>query len=171
MPFRNSCYDMNNLVHSLTAELNSNFGGKMSNQILGTYTKIADERGSDSSIFPMVDILKDGDMFMTAGYELYTYNNAVHNDIWTLTDNFTMNLDKHVITAGLAYEHQYVGNSFMSSGLGYYRYNSLEDFKTEQPPSCTRLPTATVAKTSLLPNFLSDSSLLTCRICGASLPI
>mgnify|MGYP000025436209 CR=1 FL=1 len=61
---------MNNLVHSLTAELNSNFGGKMSNQILGTYTKIADERGSDSSIFPMVDILKDGDMFMTAGYEL-----------------------------------------------------------------------------------------------------
>ncbi|MFR3425120.1 MAG: TonB-dependent receptor domain-containing protein [Phocaeicola coprocola] len=135
MPFRNSCYDMNNLVHSLTAELNSNFGGKMSNQILGTYTKIADERGSDSSIFPMVDILKDGDMFMTAGYELYTYNNAVHNDIWTITDNFTMNLDKHVLTAGLSYEHQYVGNSFMACGLGYYRYNSLEDFRNGSAPT------------------------------------
>lgn len=24
-----------------------------------------------------------------------------------------MNLDKHVLTAGLSYEHQYVGNSFM----------------------------------------------------------
>ena len=135
MPFRNSCYDMNNLVHSLTAELNSNFGGKMSNQILGTYTKIADERGSDSSIFPMVDILKDGDMFMTAGYELYTYNNAVHNDIWTITDNLTMNLDKHVLTAGLSYEHQYVGNSFMACGLGYYRYNSLEDFRNGSAPT------------------------------------
>lgn len=134
LPFRNSCYDMNNLVHSLTAELNSNFGGKMSNQILGTFTKIKDERGSDSSLFPMVDILKDGDMFMTAGYELYTYNNAVENNIWTLTDNFTWNLDKHVLTAGLSYEHQYVSNSFMGCGLGYYRYDSFDDFKNEAAP-------------------------------------
>lgn len=135
LPFRNSCYDMNNLVHSLTAELNSNFGGKMSNQILSTFTKISDERGSDSSLFPMVDILKDGDMFMTAGYELFTYNNAVKNNIWTLTDNFTLNLEKHAITAGISYEHQYVGNSFMSYGLGYYRYDSLDDFKNGAAPS------------------------------------
>lgn len=134
LPFRNSCYEMNNLVHSLTAELNSNFGGKMSNQVLATLTKIKDERGSDSSLFPMVDILKDGDMFMTAGYELYTYNNAVANDIWTLTDNFTLNLDKHILTAGLSYESQYVSNSFMGCGLGYYRYNSFDDFKNGAAP-------------------------------------
>lgn len=136
LPFRNSCYDMNNLVHSLTAELNSNFkGGKMSNQVLATFTKIADERASDSSLFPMVDILKDGDMFMTAGYELFTYNNAVANNVWTLTDNFSWNLDRHAITAGLSYEHQYVSNSFMSYGLGYYRYDSLEDFEQGAAPS------------------------------------
>lgn len=135
LPFRNSCYDMNNLVHSLTAELNSNISGKMSNQVLATFTSIKDERGSDSSPFPLVDILKDGDMFMTAGYELYTYNNAVNNNIWTLTDNFTWNLDKHVLTAGLSYEHQYVSNSFMGCGLGYYRYNSFDDFKNGAAPA------------------------------------
>lgn len=136
LPFRNSCYDMNNLVHSLTGELNTNFNnGKMSNQVLATFTKIADERASDSAPFPMIDILKDGDMFMTAGYELYTYNNAVANKVWTLTDNFSWNLDKHAITAGLSYEHQYVSNSFMSFGLGYYRYNSLEDFKNGAAPA------------------------------------
>lgn len=135
LPFRNSCYDMNNLVHSLTGELNSNFGGRMSNQVLATFTAIKDERGSDSSPFPLVDILKDGDMFMTAGYELYTYNNATNNKIWTLTDNFTYNLDKHVLTAGLSYEHQYVSNSFMGCGLGYYRYNSLDDFKNGAAPA------------------------------------
>lgn len=134
LPFRNSCYDMNNLVHSLTAELNSNLTGKISNQVLGTFTLIKDERGSDSSPFSLVDILKDGDMFMTAGYELYTYNNAVNNNIWTLTDNLTMNLDKHVLTAGLSYEHQYVSNSFMGCGLGYYRYNSFDDFKNGAAP-------------------------------------
>lgn len=134
LPFRNSCYDMNNLVHSFTAELNSNFGGRMSNQILATYTKINDERASDSKPFPMVDILKDGDMFMTAGYELYTYNNAVHNNIWTLTDNFTYHLDKHSLTAGLAYEYQYLDNSFMPCGLGYYQYNSFDDFKNGAAP-------------------------------------
>lgn len=133
-PFRNSCYDMNNTVHSLTAELNTSLGSNMSNQLLGTFTLIKDERGSDSSLFPMVDILKDGDMFMTAGYELYTYNNAVNNNIWTLTDNFTWNVNKHAITGGVAYEHQYFANSFMGCGLGYYRYNSLDDFKNGAAP-------------------------------------
>ena len=134
LPFRNSCYDMNNTVHSLTAELNTVINNTMSNQLLGTFTFIKDKRGSDSSPFPMVDILKGGDMFMTAGYELYTYNNAVTNNIWTLTDNFTWNLNKHSFTAGMAYEHQYFANSFMGCGLGYYRYNSLEDFKNDAAP-------------------------------------
>lgn len=134
LPFRNSCYDMNNTVHSLTAELNTSINNVMSNQLLGTFTFIKDKRGSDSSIFPMVDILKDGDMFMTAGYELYTYNNAVTNNIWTITDNFTWNLNKHTITAGAAYEHQSFANSFMGCGLGYYRYNSFDDFKNDAAP-------------------------------------
>ncbi len=133
-PFRNSCYDMNNTVHSLTAELNTVLGNNMSNQFLGTLTLIKDERGSDSSPFPMVDILKDNDMFMTAGYELYTYNNAVNNNIWTLTDNFTWNINKHSVTGGLSYEHQYFANSFMGCGLGYYRYNSFDDFKNGAAP-------------------------------------
>lgn len=135
LPFRNSCYDMVNLVHSFTAELNSNINSKMSNQLLATFSIIKDERASGSSIFPQVDIMKDGDMFMTAGYELYTYNNTVKNNVWTLTDNFTYNLGKHNITAGLSYEHQYVSNSFMPCGVGYYRYNSLEDFKNGAAPT------------------------------------
>lgn len=135
LPFRNSCYDMNNTVHSLTAELNTAINSAMSNQLLGTFTFIGDKRGSDSKEFPMVDILKDGDMFMSAGYELYTYNNAVTNNIWTLTDNFTWNLNKHSLTAGLSYEHQYFANSFMSSGLGYYRYDSYDDFVNGAAPS------------------------------------
>lgn len=136
MAFSNNCYTMDNDVKSLTAELNSHFrGGTLSNQVLGTYTKIEDMRGSSSSPFPHVDIWKDGDIFMSAGYELFTWNNGVENEIYTIVDNFSATFGSHRLTAGLSYEQQYVSNSFMRYGTGYYRYDSFDDFKNGAAPS------------------------------------
>ena len=134
MAFRNNCYSMDNLVHSLTAELNTRIGNNMSNQLLGTYTHIEDVRGSLSSPFPHIDIMKDGDAFMSAGYELFSWNNGVKNDIYSIIDNFTYTVGKHTLTAGFSYEDQYVGNSFQRFGTGYYRFKSLDDFVNGATP-------------------------------------
>ncbi len=128
MAFRNNCYSMDNLVHSFTAELNTRLNSKMSNQILATYTHIEDIRGSLSSPFPHIDIMKDGDAYMSAGYELFSWNNGVKNNIFSITDNFTYSLGAHTLTGGVNYENQYVSNSFMRYGTGYYRFKSLTDF-------------------------------------------
>ena len=66
-----------------------------------TYSNIDDPRSSDSQIFPMVDIMKDGDPYMTLGYEIFTYNNRVQNKILTINDNFTYYMGNHKLTAGL----------------------------------------------------------------------
>ena len=82
MSFANSMYAMDNLVHSFTFDLNSRFTEKLSNQLLFTYSKLDDIRDSESAPFPFIDITYDGNNYMALGYELFTWNNAVHNTIW-----------------------------------------------------------------------------------------
>ena len=57
MAFSNSLYSQDNIVNSFSGELNSRLTDKMSNQLLVTYTKIDDVRGSNSDKFPFIDIL------------------------------------------------------------------------------------------------------------------
>ncbi len=55
MSYANSMYSTDNKVSSVAGELNSRFGSKFSNQLLVTYSNIADERGSTSSPFPFTN--------------------------------------------------------------------------------------------------------------------
>ena len=151
MSFSNSMYSMDNKVSSLSADLNSRFSDKFANQLLFTYTDITDERGSNSSDFPFVDImngyetLADGTVkqdlspYMSFGYELFSFNNRVQNKITSLTDNFTWYAGNHKVTAGFNFEHQLANNSYMRGGTGYYRYRSVDDFINGAAPETVGL--------------------------------
>ena len=133
--FRNTCYGMENNVWSVTGELNSRFSNNLTNRILFTYSDIRDERSSDSSPFPFIDIWDgSGNAFMSAGYELFTWNNAVKNNVINLQDHVTWTLGKHKLIGGLNIEYQKAGNSFMRFGTGYYKYKSFDDFKKGEAP-------------------------------------
>jgi hypothetical protein len=129
--FENSQYTTPGVLHSMTAELNSSFSGNVSNKLLAAYTHYNQSRRSGSAVFPFIDIMdnSDEDVLMSAGYELYSYNNAVRNNTLILTDNVTFHLGRHIITGGLSYENQYVLNNYWRQGTGYYRFKSLEAFK------------------------------------------
>ncbi len=139
MTFSNSLYAKDSNVSSFSLDLNSRFSNNISNQLLLTYTDIKDKRYSPSKPFPFVDILKDGENYMAFGYELFTWNNAVNNNIFTIKDDLTYYTDAHKITAGLSYEYQRADNSFMTGGTGYYRYNSLDDFINKKAPETVGL--------------------------------
>ena len=142
MSFANSMYSQDNKVSSVSADLNSRFSDKISNQLLFTYTDIEDMRGTNSSPFPFIDILAGKDAegnqimepYMSAGYELFTYNNGVKNKITSVIDNFTYFAGDHKITAGISFEHQLASNAYMRNGTGYYRYSSLDDFLNGAAP-------------------------------------
>ena len=146
MAFANTMYSQDNTVSAVSADLDSRFGNNISNQLLFTYTYINDERGSNSSPFPFIDIMNgyetaaDGTVtqdltpYMSLGYELFTHNNRVQNKITTITDNFTYYLGAHKLTAGFSFEHQLANNSYMRNGTGYYRYRSLDDFLSGAAP-------------------------------------
>ena len=141
MAFSNSIYSQDNIVNSLSLDLNSRFSDKFSNQLLVTSSKIQDARGTDSSPFPFIDIMngvtggvQSLEPYISAGYELFTWNNAVNNNTLTVTDNLTYYLDNHKITGGLSFEHQLANNSYMRNGTGYYRYASVDDFINQAAP-------------------------------------
>ena len=133
MAFANTMYSMENTVHSWSLDLNSRLTDNLSNQFLATISKLDDIRGTNSSVFPHIDITKydvasnDDNNYMALGYELFTWNNAVHNTIWNIKDDVTYYLGAHKIMAGFTFEHQMADNQYMRNGSGYYRFNITDD--------------------------------------------
>ena len=151
MAFANSMYSMDNIVHTVSVDLNSNLTDRLSNQLLVTYSLLDDVRGTNSSKFPFIDIMKNEELdgtpspvgtlhpYISAGYELFTWNNGVHNRVFTVKDDLTYFVGNHKIVAGLSYEYQMADNSYMRQGTGYYRYNSLDDFLNQRAPETVLL--------------------------------
>jgi hypothetical protein len=136
MSFENSNFAFRDIVKTGTAELNSNFGGNMSNQVLATVSRIRATRNSPGGIFPTIDIFNGaGDNYISAGTDPFTNNNDVINNVYSLTNNFTYYLGKHTFTAGASYEYQRVGNMFMPASNSYYAFNSLDDFLNDRAPA------------------------------------
>ncbi|HBG24758.1 MAG: hypothetical protein A2266_08215 [Bacteroidetes bacterium RIFOXYA12_FULL_40_10] len=134
--FSNSFYGNENAIDAFAAELNSTFGNKISNKLLVSYTATTDpKRTSNSDFFPFVDIYKDGNPYMSFGYELFTYRNQVENNTFSVVNNLTLNLNNHAITAGISYDNIYVNNSYIREGTSYYRYASLDDFINNVKPA------------------------------------
>lgn len=131
MAFANSMYSLNNVVHSASLDINSRLTNDLTNQFLVTFSKLDDVRGSNSSEFPFIDI-HDGTntttQYMALGYELFTWNNAVHNTVFNIKDDITYYTGNHKLIAGVSYEYQMADNQYMRNGTGYYRYRSVDDF-------------------------------------------
>ena len=141
MAYSNSLYSMDNKVHSFSLDLNSRIGDNISNQFLAVFTKSDDIRGSNSAKFPFIDILDGTGIFpyISAGYELFTWNNGVHDNNLIIKDDLTYFLGDHKITGGISFEHQMTDNAYMRNGTGYYRYNSIDDFFNGEAPETVAL--------------------------------
>ena len=152
MAFVNSMYSTENNVSSISVDLNSRFGDNLSNQFLATWSNIEDVRGSDSEKFPFIDIMEgytgslaDGTLkqtlmpYMSAGYELFTWYNGVHNRVLNIKDDITAYLGAHKLMAGVSYEYQFADNAYMREGTGYYRFRSVDDFLNGAAPETVAL--------------------------------
>jgi hypothetical protein len=156
MSFANSMYSMNNRVHTGSIDLNSRISDHVSNQFLATFSKLDDVRGSKSGDFPFIDI-QDGTgnnvQYMSLGYELFTWNNAVHNTVGTIKDDITWYTGNHKVTAGISYEYQMADNQYMRNGTGYYRYASVNDFINGAVPEVVALTYGYIKDGTTEPEF------------------
>lgn len=139
MSFRNSTWKQLDNVSSLTAELNSRFNAKITNQLLASFTFNDGNKRECNGDFPTVDIMKPDETgtnraFMNAGYEQHAWKNGIKERVWSITNNLSMHWGNHNLTLGASFESQNVSNCYMRYGAGYYRYNSYEDFVNKEAP-------------------------------------
>ncbi len=133
--FRNNNYTIDNTITSFVGEINSVIGDNMSNQLNIGYTSITDPRrgvpgGQD---FPMIEVLEpdaSGNLlyYMTMGNELFTVGNLLENNIFNITNNFSIYSGKHTFTIGGNFEFMTFDNAFNPTFNGFYRYIGYDKF-------------------------------------------
>jgi hypothetical protein len=133
--FKNNCYTINDNAWSAVAELNSRLSGHLSNKLSASVSDVSNLRGSESAWFPHIDIRKDGDAFMSAGYEAFSNGTGNYVRTYNFSDHVRWTLAHSTITAGLSYQYQKGATNYRMYGTGYYRYNSLEDFINQAAPA------------------------------------
>ncbi|OAQ40724.1 hypothetical protein A5893_07230 [Pedobacter psychrophilus] len=135
LAFQNSNYFTDNNYYSLVTELNTSFGGgKYSNTFRGSYSNQNEPRTSESSEFPLVDILKDGRPFTSFGYEPFTFGNLRDVEAYNFIDYIQTTIGNHNLLGGVEFESTVTKNGFQRFGTSYYIYNSFEDFKSLANP-------------------------------------
>lgn len=126
--FQNSNYSIMENNRSYIGEWNSTIGNTSSNTLIVGYNKSDESRGYRGEIFPMVDILEQGTVYTTFGFEPFTPNNELRYKSWQFQDNFTKYSGKHTFTVGATAEKYDSENVFYPGSQGVYVYNSLADF-------------------------------------------
>lgn len=148
MTFKNSNYYQEQNFISLAAELNSSFlDGAVNNMFRATWSHQYEPRSWDGKAFPTVDILEyidaDGDtengaetptVLTSFGLDPFTYGNLRDVHTVTLTDEVNIVKGINNITAGVQFEYDLTKNGYMQGGLGYYVYNSWDDFVNGRTP-------------------------------------
>lgn len=127
--FSNTAYIINNDIYSGVFELNSMINSNVTNKFIAGFTANRDYRGSNSSAFPLVDILQSGTNYMSFGYEQFTPNNTLNTDTWQISDQLNIYKGKHNVSLGFNAEYFKFLNIFTPNYYGQYVFKSLDDFK------------------------------------------
>ncbi len=143
--FESSRYYQEQNFTSVAAELNSRlFDGRGANLFRVTWSHQNEPRSFVGDNFPTVDILENYTnsegkvnkaVLTSFGPDPFTYGNL--RDVHTIvaTDELSFSAGINNFVAGLQYEYDLTKNGYMQGGLGYYVYNSWEDFLAEGKPS------------------------------------
>lgn len=150
----NTGYIISDNTKSVAVELNSNFGGKMSNKLIGTYNHQNEDRQYKSPLFPTIEIqdfgtFGTGSTYTSLGMDPFTPSNKLRYSTFNITDNFTYFAGDHTITAGVAFEAYKSDNLFYPVSNGLYVYRNIAEFKTAALESITN-PTATTSPVPVL---------------------
>lgn len=129
--FQNSNYRILENIKSGVAEWNSIIGTNMSNSLIIGYTENDESRESLGTFFPMADILEQGTVYTTFGFEPFTPNNELRYKTFQIQDSFTWNRGNHAFTFGATAQRYESENVFFPGSQSVYVYNSLADFYTD----------------------------------------
>lgn len=137
--FNNSSYRFNNVTNSFVAELNSNIGSNLYNELRLSYNRIRDHRDVpyQGPLMWIKNIHSDDDQITSIaaniGTEYSSGANLLNQDIYLVEDNLSWYLGKNTLTFGTHNEFFNMKNLFLQANNGEWVYNSLDDFMNGKP--------------------------------------
>jgi len=129
--FPSETYVFQNETNSTVAQLNSVVSPTMFNEARLTYQTIKDRRAGVVT-FPWVEIetvLPGRFSIFQAGTENFSTKNALDQDIFEVTDDFTWVVGDHTITVGTHNEFFTFDNLFIQNAFGAYEFANLDAFE------------------------------------------
>lgn len=129
-----TAYRFENSTHNPALQFFTNFAGGASNEFLVSYQRIRDAR-TPAVVSPLVTVQGlaqpsgTGVARLQSGSEQFSQGNALDQDFFELTNNFTKPMGEHLITIGTRNEFYNVRNLFAQSSYGVWTFNSLDDFQ------------------------------------------
>jgi hypothetical protein len=121
MTFADGGYNFKSTTNSTVLELNSSISKNSSNVLRFTYNNVNDRR--TTSPFPNVQIVQNG-LTYNFGAEFSSAANALAQNNFTITDNYTIYKDNHTITIGTDNEFFNTSNLFQQAYNGAYTYSN-----------------------------------------------
>lgn len=137
--FNNSSYRFNNVTNSFVAELNSNIGSGVYNELRASYNRIRDSRDVpyQGPLFWIKNVANEdntrSNIAINIGTEYSSGANFLDQDVYLLEDNLSWYKGRHTITLGTHNEFFKMRNLFIQSVTGEWVYNSLDDFMNDAP--------------------------------------
>ncbi len=128
LSFENSGYAVLENIRSLVGEVNSQWGGRVANNLIVGYTTNDESRETKGAFFPTVDVLREGVTYTSFGFEPFTPANQLRYNTFQFQNNTTVFADRHELTFGVTAQRYRSENVFFSGANSVYTYNSLQDF-------------------------------------------
>jgi hypothetical protein len=119
--------------HGTVAQLRTLLGNSMFNELLLGYTTIRDRRAPVAGRTPEISLRTQG-FTLVSGAERFSQGNELDQDIFELTENFTLPLGSaHSITIGTQNQFYSVRNMFTQSSYGVWLFGSLDSLQQNIP--------------------------------------
>ena len=138
----NSGYLFASTTNTLRGKVASTLARGASNELLLGYQRIRDHRGLPNRV-PLIFVGGDRGQPVAAGQlpttniatgaERFSQGNLLNQDVYELTDNFTIPMGSHLITVGTHNEFFHFFNVFFPASMGVWSFRDTTQLKLGKP--------------------------------------
>ena len=118
-------YSIENNTNSLRLIWSGVFAGKYSNEFIGGYQTIRDNRPPNTTYPTIIVASGTTKAQLVAGAERFSQANSLDQDILELTDNLTFGLGDHRVTIGTHNEFFHFNNVFFPRSIGQWTFGNI----------------------------------------------
>jgi len=124
--FANRQYIFNSTQNSSTLQLNSTIGDNIFNEARVVYTRIRDQRDVEDTQWPDTELPLNASQAVNMGIGRFNQANRLDQDIFEITNDFTVARGDHLLTFGTNNEIFTFSNLFIQDFVGQYEFRGFD---------------------------------------------